>query len=99
RTYFGGILPHAFRTKMRDRAGYFLCALCGPAVVRNVQTGFEGSEGICRRSAREVPRQNAGVQLLAFVQLAEAALRNDDCELPAGAWSDGIQVPVHHPCW
>ena len=44
----------------------------------------------------EVPRQAAGLQLLAVVQLEEEARRGDDRPLPARAGRDGLQVPVHH---
>ena len=43
-----------------------------------------------------VPRQAAGLQLLAVVQLEEEARRRDDRQLPARAGRDGLQVPVRH---
>jgi isocitrate lyase len=46
--------------------------------------------------ARQVPGQDAGLQLLAVVQLEEEARRRDDREVPARAGRDGLQVPVHH---
>ena len=42
------------------------------------------------------PGQDAGLQLLAFVQLEEEAGRCHHRALPAGAGGDGLQVPVHH---
>src|SRR5438034_3076889 len=44
--------------------------------------------------SREVPGQIAGVQLLALVQLEKEAGRRDDCEFPARAGQNGLQIPV-----
>ncbi len=42
------------------------------------------------------PGQDAGVQLLAVVQLEEESRRCDGRAVPARAGRDGLQVPVHH---
>ncbi|GIV13328.1 MAG: hypothetical protein KatS3mg021_1610 [Fimbriimonadales bacterium] len=39
---------------------------------------------------KQYPRQAAGVQLLALVQLEEEAGRGDDCKVPARAGRDGL---------
>ena len=44
-----------------------------------------------------VSRQDAGVQLLAVVQLAQVPRRLDHRPLPEGARCDGLRLPVHHP--
>ena len=44
-----------------------------------------------------LPGPDAGLQLLAVVQLARAPGLRHDREVPARARRDGIQVPVHHP--
>ncbi len=44
-----------------------------------------------------LPGPDAGVQLLAVVQLARAPGLGHDRQVPARARRDGIQVPVHHP--
>ncbi len=43
-----------------------------------------------------VPGPDAGLQLLAVVQLAQAPGRRHDREVPARTGRDGVQVPVHH---
>ena len=45
---------------------------------------------------QEVPGQDAGLQLLAVVQLEAQPRRRDDRQVPARARRDGLQVPVHH---
>ena len=54
------------------------------------------ARAVRRGDSCEVPRQDAGLQLLAVVQLEEEAGRRHHRALPAGAGRDGIQVPVHH---
>ena len=54
------------------------------------------SAEVRRGDAREVPGQDARLQLLAVVQLEAEARREDDREVPARARRDGLQVPVHH---
>ena len=44
----------------------------------------------------QVPGQDAGVQLLAVVQLEAQPRRRDHRQVPARAGRDGLQVPVHH---
>ena len=44
----------------------------------------------------QVSRQDAGVQLLAVVQLEKEPRRRDGRQVPARAGRDGLQVPVHH---
>ena len=49
-----------------------------------------------RPSTSALPGQDAGVQLLAVVQLEEAPGRRHHRPVPEGAGRDGLQVPVHH---
>ena len=56
-------------------------------VARRVRRGDQGG----------VPGPDAGLQLLAVVQLAAAPGRRDDRQVPARARAHGLRVPVHHP--
>ena len=42
------------------------------------------------------PEQDAGLQLLAVVQLAAQPRREDDGDVPGEAGGDGLQIPVRH---
>ena len=44
----------------------------------------------------QVPGEDAGLQLLAVVQLEAQPRRRDHRQIPARARRDGLQVPVHH---
>ena len=58
----------------------------------DLQEAKEFAEGV----HRQYPGQDAGLQLLAVVQLEAEARRRDDREVPARARCDGLQIPVHH---
>ena len=60
------------------------------------EPNIEVARALRRSDPREVPRQAAGVQLLAVVQLEEEARRRVDRDVPRRAQCDGLQVPVHH---
>ncbi len=96
------LLRDSRRARFCHRARPGLRAVLRSHLVRNLGAEPEGSRALRRRHPRAVPRQDAGVQLLAFVQLEEEAGRRDHRALPAGAGRDGLQVPVHHagrlPC-
>jgi isocitrate lyase len=51
----------------------------------------------CR--ACQVPGQDAGLQLLAVLQLEEEPRRRHHRQVPERTRRHGLQVPVHHPGW
>ena len=53
--------------------------------------------GVRGGDPRQVPGEDAGLQLLAVVQLEAASVRRPDRRIPAGAGRDGLQVPVRDP--
>ena len=59
--------------------------------------GSGGGAALRRGHPRQVPRQAAGLQLLAVVQLEEEPRRATIATLPARAGRDGLQVPVRDP--
>ena len=59
--------------------------------------GPGAGEEVRRWRARGVPGPDAGLQLLAVVQLEGAPGRCHDRQVPEGTGRDGLQVPVHHP--
>ena len=68
-----GFFRHPRRAGFGHRARPGLCALRRPDLVRNLGAQPRGSAPLRRCDSREVPRQDAGLQLLAFVQLEEEA--------------------------
>jgi isocitrate lyase len=67
-------------------------------VVRDRHAGSRLREEIRRGHPQQVPGEDAGLQLLAVVQLEAQPRRRDHRQVPARAGRDGLQVPVHHPC-
>ena len=67
-----------------------------PGLVRDRQARPRLRKGVRRSDPQAVPGQDAGVQLLAVVQLEEEPRRRDDREVPEGTRRDGLPVPVHH---
>src|SRR3546814_5132017 len=63
----------------------------------NRQAGPGVREEVRRGDPREVPRQAAGLQLLAELQLEGEPGRRHDREVPEGDRDLRLQVPVHHP--
>ena len=58
---------------------------------------MEEARQLRRSDSREVSGKDAGLQLLAELQLAQESGRGDDRALPARAGAHGIQVPVRDP--
>ncbi len=89
-----------YRTKQRSRTGGIararVCAVRGSAVVRDGQARAGVRQDVRRGDPRQVPGQDARVQLLAVVQLEEESRRRYGRQVPARARCDGLQVPVHH---
>ncbi len=85
RAHAGGLLPHQARPRrrLRDRPRPGLRALCRPAVVGDQRAEPGGGGALRRRDPPAVPGQDAGLQLLAQLQLAEEAARGADRRLPA----------------
>ena len=73
RAHLGRLLPRARRIRSGDCARTCLRALCGPAVVRDRSPGPGRGEVLRRRHPPAVPRKDAGLQLLAVVQLEAQA--------------------------
>ena len=65
-------------------------------VVRDRHAGPRLRAEVCRGHPQEVSRKDAGLQLLAVVQLEAQPRRRDHRQVPARAGRDGLQVPVHH---
>src|SRR5438067_1432350 len=64
-------------------------------VMKNmIEAGSRGSDQVRRGDPRQIPGQDARVQLLAVVQLAQAPERSADRRLPEGAGGPELQVPV-----
>ena len=57
---------------------------------------LDAGQEVRRSRAQGASGQDAGLQLLAVVQLEEEPRRRDDRQVPARARRDGLQVPVHH---
>ena len=81
----GGLLPHQARPRrgLRDRAQPGLRALCRSAVVGDQRAGPGGGGAVRRCDPPAVPRQDAGLQLLAELQLAQEAVAGADRRVPA----------------
>ena len=60
------------------------------------EPNLEEAERFADAIHRRVPRQDARLQLLAELQLAQEAVAGADRQLPAGHRPDGLQVPVRH---
>jgi len=89
-----GLLPAERRPRLCHCSGDRLCAVRRRALVRDVDAGSRGGASIRRGGAREVPRQEARVQLLALFQLEEEARPGDDRQVPVRARAHGVQVSV-----
>ena len=89
-----------YRVKQRPRALHRprqgLRAVLRPDLDGDRHPGPRAGQEVRRGRQERVPGPDAGLQLLAVVQLAQAPRRRDDREVPEGARRDGLQVPVHH---
>ncbi len=93
-----GLLPGPQRHRRLHRPRPGLRAVLRPAVdgdldARTCRSRAEFAEAI----QIGLPGPDAGLQLLAVVQLAGEPGRRHDRQVPARAGRDGLQVPVHHP--
>ncbi len=96
-THRRGLLPRAERDGAGDRARTGLRAGRRPAVGRDEHPGPGGGPAVRRGHPQGLPGQDAGLQLLAVVQLAAPPRRRHDRAFPARARRHGLRVPVHHP--
>jgi isocitrate lyase len=96
REFITGERTHLRRREIGNCARASLRALCGFDLVRNFEAGFGGSAGICRGHSRQIPRENARLQLLTVIQLEEKFGRRYDCAFSGRAGIYGIQIPIHH---
>ena len=93
----GGLLPGARRHRLRDRQ-----VARGGAVRRHPLDGDEDRRPrrrarVRRGDPRRVPRQDAGLQPLAVVQLGlDRHERRRDAPLPGGARQAGLRLQLHH---
>ena len=94
RAHPGGFLPHPGRYRERDRTRPRLRALRGHDLVRDLAPRSRRSAPVRGGHPQVLPRQEAGLQLLTLVQLAQEARSAHDRGLPARARRDGLQVPV-----
>ena len=89
-----------YRSQQGPRAGDQprpgLCRVRRPDLVRNRHARPGVRQGVRRCDPCQVPRQAAGLQLLAVLQLEEEPGRRDHRQVPEGTRRDGLQVPVHH---
>src|SRR3989454_68624 len=86
----------ASRKKRGHRARARVRTICRSALVRDLEARSRGSDEVRRGDPREVPGQDARVQLLALVQLAQAPERSPGRRIPEGAGRADLQVPVRH---
>ena len=96
RAHDRGLLQDAQRPRPGGFARPRVRAVRGHDLVRDGQARPRVRQGVRRRDPREVPGQDARLQLLAVVQLEEEPRRRHGREVPARAGRDGLQVPVHH---
>ncbi len=82
------------RQRLRHRSRSGLCAILRPAVVGDVGAEPEGGRTLRQRDPQAIPRQDAGVQLLAQLQLGEEAAGEGHRGVPARDRQDGLPVPV-----
>jgi hypothetical protein len=80
----------------RPSAAAWPTPLRRPDLVRDRHARPGLRQEVRRRHPRQVPRQAAGLQLLAVLQLEEEPGRRHHRQVPARAGRHGLQVPVHH---
>src|SRR6266480_3994845 len=97
RAHGGGLLPREERHRAGHRARRRLRGIRRHGVVRDRHAGSRLCQEIFRSHSRKVSAENAGLQLLAVLQLEAQPRRRQHREIPARARRDGLQVPVHHP--
>src|SRR5262245_15437671 len=96
RAHFGGLLQDAQGLRPGAVARARLRRVRGHGVVRDRHSRSGFCTQVCGGDPEKIPREDAGLQLLAVVQLEAQLGRRDDREIPARARRDGLQVPVHH---
>src|SRR5204863_72312 len=97
RAHGGRLLPREERHRAGDCARRRLRGIRRHGVVRDRHAGSRLRQEILGSRSRKVSAENAGVQLLAVLQLEAQPRRRQHREIPARAGRDGLQVPVHHP--
>src|SRR5438477_1169024 len=97
RAHGGRLLPREERHRAGDCARRRLRGIRRHGVVRDRHAGSRLRQEILGSRSRKVSAENAGLQLLAVLQLEAQPRRRQHREIPARAGRDGLQVPVHHP--
>ena len=96
RAHQGRLLPGQERPRALHRPRQGLRAVLRPDLDGDRHPGPRAGQEVRRGRQERVPGPDAGLQLLAVVQLEAAPGRRDHREVPEGARRDGLQVPVHH---
>src|SRR5947207_3269143 len=97
RAHGGRLLPREERHRAGDCARRRLRGIRRHGVVRDRHAGSRLRQEILGSRSRKVSAENAGLHLLAVLQLEAQPRRRQHREIPARAGRDGLQVPVHHP--
>jgi len=91
-----GFFPDTQRLRSGCVARARLRTLCRSDLVRNRNPGPRVRPQICRSHPSPVSREDAGLQLLAVIQLEEEPRRVDHRQVSTRTRCHGLQVPVHH---
>ena len=91
-----GLLPDPGRHPLRDREVAGGRAVRRPALDGDQDGGPGGREGVRGRDPRRLPRQDAGLQPVAVLQLGhDRHERRRDAPVPGGAGEDGLRLQLH----
>ena len=97
RPHVRGLLQRARRARRGDRPLARVRAVCGHALVRDLDAGPRRGPRVRRGAPRALPGQAPRLQLLAVFQLEAPSRRDRDRPVPRDPRRARLPLPVHHP--